>query len=438
MKRDGQISKELRALLKKFIDGTISTEEKAYLSVMQRGFEEDEWDRLVTQVVMKAQQERTARAKKSAAKAKHQGRSKSTRPTRLSSIRHVIMHLDQAFLWTVAAVVVFSMIYQIWKYDPMMDLTYNCVQVETDGPVPLQEFTVFVGHGEERLSIRPGTTGVLMEEQGVEVIRKKSGAFEVRMRPESLLDTTTPLELQFETPVRQQAEVLLPDGSVVMLNAGSTLTYEPVSKRNRNAAILCLTGEAWIQAPLKLQIASDQGVVHAEPGSSFELLADGHQTRLKLLDGQVSMQGKERGGQVQLDKAGTELWAQTITELDGSRKQSFKRTASWTKTDVPIWARTIREYRNAPLREFVRDLARWHGYGVERLDCIDPGKIVSVAVCYQSQPNDLLAVIKGENIRVEYDHHKFTFCPDNRKTNPLPMVIQDRVSGRAGGVRWRL
>lgn len=67
MKGDEQISKELRTLFKKFIDGTISTEERAYLSVMQRSFEEDEWDKLVTQVVLEAQQERAARAKKSIA-----------------------------------------------------------------------------------------------------------------------------------------------------------------------------------------------------------------------------------------------------------------------------------------------------------------------------------------------------------------------------------
>lgn len=435
MKRDENISKELRALLKKSIEGTITTDEQAYLMVMQRGFEEDEWDELVTQLVLELRQDREG----SNREAPNQEVSYGSFTPRSFRVQNMFLKLGHVSLYLLVAGVVFMAIHKIRSFDPTLDLTYNCIQVETDGPLPLHEFTVLLSNGTQRQAIRSGMTGVMSQEQGVEVIRHQSGSFEVRLQKEVMPDTTMQPELiQFETPIRQQAQVLLPDGTLVLLNAGSTFTYQPVSRRGRNTAILCLTGEAWIQAPVELQVASNQGVVQAAAGSSFEVLADGHQTRLKLLEGAVAMQGKQSGGVFTLNQAGTELWVQTITDLNGVRKDMYSRGKSWLKTDVPIWARTIREYRNAPLQEFVRDLARWHGFGVERLNCIAPEKKVSVAVCYQSQPNDLLTVVKGENIRVEYDHHKFTFCPENQKTDPLPMVIPDYVSNRAGVDRWRL
>ncbi|MDR1408408.1 MAG: DUF4974 domain-containing protein [Tannerella sp.] len=173
---------------------------------------------------------------------------------------------------------------------------------------------------------------------------------ETRSKPETNLHTCT--------AVNGKTQVVLPDGSLVWLNVGSTLTYETPFLHNREVT---LDGEALFDVrkddrrlftvradEVRVEVFGTRFNVHAYPAEA--------DIRVALLDGSVNMSAGER----------------TLAMTPG-KIASFDRTTRQLSTvndDIAVeacWAGNACSFEAQSLSHICRYLERWYNVDI-RLD----------------------------------------------------------------------
>lgn len=163
-----------------------------------------------------------------------------------------------------------------------------------------------------------------------------------------------------QNPEGQKSTIMLPDGSKVTLNAGSTLEYE--SNFGVDNRTITLTGEAFFDVSknpdLPFQIHSGDIKIKVI-GTVFNVQAfdDKRFYTVTVSEGkvQVSIAEKENPGQVTLR-------AKEKVKIDKQTKGIIKSKADLA-TEL-AWVNNILEFQNTPIRDLKRTLERWYGVSI--------------------------------------------------------------------------
>ncbi|MPM21026.1 hypothetical protein SDC9_67465 [bioreactor metagenome] len=151
-----------------------------------------------------------------------------------------------------------------------------------------------------------------------------------------------------ETPLGQKSKITMPDGSLVWLNSGSSLTYSnKYGKGNREVK---LSGEAYfeVKKDLKKFIVQINGYSIIVKGTRFNVSAysDDQLLTTTLLEGRVEfnyMQGS-------LEMAPNETMELNLKTNSITRKKNRQSINAWTRNRL--------EYGNIELEELLKKLSR--------------------------------------------------------------------------------
>lgn len=209
----------------------------------------------------------------------------------------------------------------------------------------------------------------------------------------------------FATERGQRATVRLADGTMVRLNAASTLTVEPAFGTSTRS--VRLEGEAYFD------VARDTTrpfLVHAGPataqvlGTSFNVSAYAGEGRVRVVvaEGRVALRahpqpaaedGSPQGGPDQAagaDALGVVLTADQMGELD-DRGGVVRRAAN--ATDHLEWTAGHLVFKDAPFREVTRRLSRWYDVDVVVPEGTAPAGHLNARFTEQQPLTEVLQVI---------------------------------------------
>lgn len=180
--------------------------------------------------------------------------------------------------------------------------------------------------------------------QGNTAVRQRNGLLQYENRGQDKADSYNTLT----TPKGGQYRLLLPDGTAVWLNAGSSLRY-PVAFSDRERRVT-LTGEAYFEVmhnhkqPFRVQVGNQ---VVEDLGTRFNInaYADEPVASTTLLEGAVKINNTllKPGEQAQVTKEGIISVVKNINTAD-----------------AVAWKEGFFVFRNDNLKTVMRELARWY------------------------------------------------------------------------------
>jgi transmembrane sensor len=153
------------------------------------------------------------------------------------------------------------------------------------------------------------------------------------------------------TQAGEQWEVKLPDGSIAMLNAQSSLDFSP--KTWPDDRYVVLEGEAYFKAKKgkTFTVRSEQGKVEIV-GTVFNVYARGEELEVKCAEGKVQVINPDETERVLLKKG------EQVSVLRG-RMQDRKGLSSY-----PNWFKGESAFRSAPLGRVFDEMERQYGVTV--------------------------------------------------------------------------
>ncbi|MBO9635925.1 MAG: FecR domain-containing protein [Chitinophagaceae bacterium] len=218
--------------------------------------------------------------------------------------------------------------------------------------------------------IQPGKQGavltladgrqIVLDSSGNGIIAQQSGT-EIRLQNGTLAyDAAVANGSSFNTiatPAGRQYQVVLPDGSHVWLNAGSSLKY-PTAFTEQTRKVE-LTGEAYFEVAKKakqqFQVAVNGSSLVDVLGTSFNIDAyqDGAAIKTTLLDGAVKVSNAGSNPQPVVLKPGQQ-----------SQQHGASGTIEVLKQvdidNVMAWKNNKFNFEGIPLKEIMKQLERWY------------------------------------------------------------------------------
>jgi transmembrane sensor len=201
--------------------------------------------------------------------------------------------------------------------------------------------------------------GELAQESGMEIVKMADGKiiYNVKGEVDAVGKTNTLATARGET-----YEVCLPDGSLVWLNAASSLTYS-ATLNERGARRVRLEGEAYFQItkdkshPFVVETKSQQIQVL---GTHFNVNAypEERDVRTTLLEGSVRVTISEGSQQSKVLVPGQQA------RVDGGELNVL----SVNTAEVTAWKNGFFEFKRVPLNVIMRDLSRWYDIDIEYAD----------------------------------------------------------------------
>ncbi|NGF55819.1 hypothetical protein G5B00_04770 [Parapedobacter sp. SGR-10] len=80
-----------------------------------------------------------------------------------------------------------------------------------------------------------------------------------------------------------------------------------------------------------------------------------------------------------------------------------------------VWTKVVRRYDNIPLRAFVEEMSRWEGFTIKDWRCIPEDKVVTAAVCYRNDREQVFAAIRNSGVQLWVKEQMLSFCPEDTK-----------------------
>lgn len=214
-----------------------------------------------------------------------------------------------------------------------------------------------LGSGKQLLLDSSGN-GKLAQEAGSVVI--KSAAGQLLYQPtDSLTKTNQATEFNtVATPRGGEYKITLPDGTMVWLNAASSITF-PTAFRGTDRTV-SVQGEAYLQVaknaaqPFKVKVGD---AVIDVLGTEFNLSAynDEPVTKATLLEGSISV---TKGNERRILKPGQQCWFRD--------KSNVLNVAANIDTDQVIaWKNGSFDFRNQELESVMKQIGRWYNMDIK-------------------------------------------------------------------------
>lgn len=182
------------------------------------------------------------------------------------------------------------------------------------------------------------------------------------------IDSQSDSLISYHTPCGVKGEVTLPDGSVVMLNSASRISFPARFSGNFREVGFC--GEGYFKVisnpGLPMRIRSSNGVVLEVKGTEFNLSCypDDNTVRTSLYSGVLSVLSDDPSGHRRRDKIepNETLIIHRDKKIDGkSKKEVFPAEIKPLSCDEAAWKRGEIIFDDDPMTEVVKKLQRWHG-----------------------------------------------------------------------------
>lgn len=406
----------VRELIRKQEGGSLTAIESALLRAAQRIYDEREWQRMVKEAAMQPGTElpddslqgwepdfagivETARRRKRMARMIATG------------IRYGMV--------AAAILVVFIGFRLYHRITAPLQVTGICADMPRNIDIAVSEFAATIRYGDSvSIPVAAGTQGRIAQVGNLEIRRDASGVFVLKAMREATVGYPS---IRFITAPFQQAEVLLPDGARVRLNAESVLTY-PLLVSEADISYARISGEAVVTMPerqtVERSIVETANCQVQTTSGKFAILASAAETRITLLAGGLSVITKQDGHQRVLERPGSQAYVKWTHELYGSVTESLFYRKRTNVEMVTGWTKAVRRYRDASLREFVADMSRWYGIRVKDIHCIPESMRVNALVCYRASLNEALAIVNKAGLRVHRSNGMFSFCDSDDGFKP--------------------
>lgn len=156
-----------------------------------------------------------------------------------------------------------------------------------------------------------------------------------------------------ETSFGETASYTLPDGSVVNLNAGSLLSYQPFNWKSER--VLYLSGEAFfeVEKGKSFVVHTGQGMVEVL-GTSFNVFAREGELTVKCFTGKVQVKGKDQTREEIIEPG-------EAVKLTGEKLVEFEFQP---EADVD-WRQGEFVFEEAPLERVLQELQRQYNVDLE-------------------------------------------------------------------------
>ena len=163
------------------------------------------------------------------------------------------------------------------------------------------------------------------------------------------------------TPRGRQFQLMLPDGTVVWLNAASSLRYPTVfTGRER---VVELTGEAYFEVaknvamPFRVKMNEETSVKVLGTHFNINSYNDEKSINTTLLEGSVEINDQTNKA---LLNPGQQAQVATTPSVNAGASKSIQVIKRIDVDKVMAWKNGIFNFQNADLQEVMRQLARWY------------------------------------------------------------------------------
>lgn len=191
-------------------------------------------------------------------------------------------------------------------------------------------------------------------------------------------------------PVNKRYYIILPDGSKVSLNAGSSISYS-ASYADKESREVQLSGEGYFEVmkdPLSpFVVRTERGISVRVTGTSFDVKAyrDDKNISTALVEGSVSLQFLDsKGYSRKYDMKPNEI---SSLDIDSKELSTLEADASLYAS----WVDGIYCFEHKPLEEVMRDLGRYYGARVLLGNKSVAGKKLSGKLHLEDNLTDMLA-----------------------------------------------
>ncbi len=420
----------VRGLIRKSMDGSLTAQEAALLRVARKIYGKEEWQHLVLEALEELNSEQPP-ARLEAARPDF---AKIVETARRRKRMDTVVAMAAKYGMVAAAMVIVLVGYQLYQRSSTpKGHTAVCVDLPMDMEIPVSEFASTIHYGDSLdIPIAARTSGHIAQFGNIEVSRDETGALVlIETRKATAVDTLGNPSIRFVTGPLQQCEVLLPDGTRIRMNAESELNY-PLHATTPEISYAWVSGETYVRVPRKrggdrVVIETANSQLHTAHGD-FAIRALLGNTKVTLLDGDVTAITKRGGLLRNMGRRGNEVQVKTIRELNGNLVDSLVYRRRGNPEMAIAWTKAGRHYRDAPLREFVADMSRWYGIQVKDIHCIPESMRVSATVCYRAPLDEALAVVNKAGLRVHRTNGMYSFCDPDDGFRPA-LAQQDNGKG---------
>lgn len=287
-----------------------------------------------------------------------------------------VPHHRNLFRWSVAASLLVAVsLSSIWYFkhahEPQATVQSPRISI-ADSIVPGSTKAILITNGGQRIELDSSAGKVLVKGSNYSIATNAQGQLvnNENGKPQEVVTNTV------ATPNGGQYDVILPDGTMVKLNAASSITYP--SSFLKEKRIVSVTGEAYFEVS---KDAHRPFIVRGRNGMEVEVLgthfdvnsyADESTIKTTLLEGAVKVSA---GPAVQYLKP-----SQQAQLADNG---SLKLLTNVDVGSVVAWKDGIFQFNDMDIKSVMRELARWYN-----IDVVYNGKV----------PTDLFsAVINRQN-----------------------------------------
>lgn len=158
---------------------------------------------------------------------------------------------------------------------------------------------------------------------------------------------------EIATEAGQRSKVILPDGSLVWLNAETTVRYQPDGKERK----VLLSGEAYFEVTHSTNypfvVLTGNSKIRVL-GTKFDVshYPDSKQTTASLLSGKITMTFENKNGQSVELKPGEKI----VYDID---RNSYLKTESSVQDEM-LWKQGTLVFDNEPFDQLVKNLERYY------------------------------------------------------------------------------
>ncbi len=282
--------------------------------------------------------------------------------------------------------------------------------------IPVSESAFTLSWGGQSLQIGPtDKVGRLAVYGDVVVARHTDGLLVIEAALQGTVSKQEG-EILISTAAMQQCVIQLPNGARVRLDAQSSLRY-PLQQAISDVTVRT-NGYALIDMPKRndtvpLVMKTDNGYLKMSVGI-LNLIAVKGWTQATLGSGEAILTADSTNKEVKLNCRGAEgLLVRMQNTLDNRIKDSlfYSRDADFERDSR--WARAVRKYEGASLREYIVEMSRWYGFKVKDIHCIPTEPVIDATVRYTATKEEMLAAVQQEGIKVHRREDLISFCPED-------------------------
>ncbi len=251
-------------------------------------------------------------------------------------------------------------------------------------PLPTTGSNCILKLGDGRLlHINGSDSGLIAKEEHIEMLQAGEGLLAYHVAPKRYWYVSKALYHSIITPKDKQYRLKLADGSMIRLNAGSTLDLQAGLYRIPE---MTLKGEAL------LEVAGDEMLVYTS-NATLRLTRGRYNVKATILDityatvleGEMEVIGSSHRKTVE------EGW-QAFLFCNSVNQREMLKDYRVDIANVVSWTWGVVDYNKKPTWEFVTEMAKRYGLDIEGFKNIPADKFITVKICAEMPVEELMNI----------------------------------------------